>query len=549
MSDQPTSQNSGAVAATVVPKKRGFSLIWLIPVVAALIGGWLTYTSYSRTGLTITITFESASGLEPGKTKIKYRDVPLGVVSDVELSDDLSHVVVTAAMERSATKQLRKDTVFWVENARVTASGVSGLGTLVSGAFIGVKPGSGDPATTFKGSEEPPVQQITVPGTRYILHSEHRGSISANSPVFYRGIQVGEVLGSTLDREADDVVIHAFVRAPYDELVRTETHFWDASGIDMTVSTEGLKVRTESVVSLLVGGISFDSPSLSTDSSPCPGGTEFRLHSSYDSIREAGYTEKVSYLLYFQGSVSGLKPGAPVTFFGIQIGSVESVQLEVDSTDYSVRVPVVIRIQPQRARVIGQNTPEASLARMKNFVKQGLRAQLRSGSIITGSLVVALDFFPEEDAAEVVLKDGQHIIPTVRSTIEQLTHKATVFLDKLADAPVADLVNEMRETVQTLDRLLASPALRKGLEGLQGTGPLLESIKETSDAARQTLSAATEAMNAATGVVGDDSALRHDLARMLTELTDMAQSVTALTDYLERDPNALIFGKSKSEGE
>lgn len=540
MSD-PTTKSGGAAAASVVAKKRGPTMIWLIPVLATLIASWLGYASYSRKGPEITITFESASGLEPGKTKIKYRDVPLGVVSDVALSEDLSHVVVTAAMEKSAADQLREDTEFWVENARVTASGVSGLGTLVSGAYIGVKPGKGKAALKFKGSEEPPVQQVTVPGTRYTLHAEKRGSISANSPIYYRGVQVGEVLGSSLNGKADEVVVFAFVRAPYDALVRPETRFWDAGGVDMSLSAEGLKVRTESVVSLLVGGISFDTPVTAAVGGASPEDADFQLYPSYDAIREAGYTEKVRYLLYFTGNVGGLTPGAPVTFYGMQIGTVESVALEVDSTDYSVRVPVMIRIQPQRATIIGQDTPEASRERMRQFVDRGLRAQLRSASILTGSLVVALDFFPDAAKAQIVEKDGTFIVPTVPSTIEQLTQKATVFLDKLADAPVAELVSELRATVRSVDQLLSSPSLKKGVDGLKELGPLLESVKATSDAARGTL-------NAATGMVGDDSAVRHDLVKMLTELTEMAESVRALTDYLERNPNSLIFGKSDSGG-
>ena len=246
MTDPSTSQPpSGGVPEVLIEKRHGLPLVWIIPVVAALVAAWLAWTTYNEKGPTITITFESASGLEVGKTHIKYRDVPLGVVTDVSLSHDLSHVVVTAEMEKSAEDQLHEDTEFWIENARVTASGVSGLGTLVSGAYIGVKPGSGKPATEFKGKEEPPVLQVTVPGTKYKLHSDKRGSISANSPIYYRGFQVGEVLGSSLNAEAKEVEIHAFVRAPYDKMVKPQTRFW----ISMAASKSSAASRRTSIIS------------------------------------------------------------------------------------------------------------------------------------------------------------------------------------------------------------------------------------------------------------------------------------------------------------
>ncbi|MFN2427977.1 MAG: intermembrane transport protein PqiB [Candidatus Binatia bacterium] len=533
MTDPETGPPTESVPEVLIEKRRGLPLVWLIPVVAAVVAAWLGWSTYSNKGPTITITFETAAGLEVGKTLVKYRDVTLGIVTDVTLSHDLTHVVVTAEMEKSAANQLHEDTEFWIENARVTASGVSGLGTLVSGAYIGVKPGSGAPATSFKGSEEPPVLQVTVPGSKYTLHSDKRGSIGANSPIYYRGIQVGEVLGSSLDIEANEVVIFAFVRAPYDAMVKPQTRFWNAGGVDVSLGAAGLHVRTESMVTLLVGGITFDTPATARKNAPSPEGSDFPLFGSYDDIEEAGYTQKMRYLLNFTGSVAGLEPGAPVTFRGMKIGYVQSLELEIDSTDYSVRVPVVIEIQPERAHIVGEDENGPPRDRMEQFIEKGLRAQLRSGSLLTGSLVVALDFFPSEPAATMVEVDGNFVIPTVPSAIEQLTEKATKFFDKLADAPVADLVVALHKTVQSVDELITSASLHEGIDGL---APLLESIKKTADSARVTLDSAGT-------MVGDDSALRHDLQRALGELTEMARSVRTLTDYLERNPNSLIFGK------
>jgi paraquat-inducible protein B len=529
----PILKPDDTIPDVLVEQRRGLPLVWLIPAVAALAAGWLAWNTYRNEGPTITISFETASGLEPGKTHIKYRDVPLGIVEDVALSEDLSHVIVTAQMEKSATQHLTDGTEFWIENARVTASGISGLGTLVSGAYIGVKPGDGEPTRTFKGSEEPPVLQVTVPGTRYVLHSDRRGSISANSPIYYRGIQVGEVLGSQLADDAKGVTVFAFVRAPYDKMVKTNTRFWNAGGVDVSFGAQGLKVRTESIVSLLIGGITFETPGSAKRDDAAPENQQFTLYTSYDDIAEAGYTQKVRYLLNFDGSVAGLAPGAPVTFRGMQIGIVESLELEIDTTDYSVRVPVVIEIQPQRARIVGNDAENDERDRMEVFVEKGLRAQLRSGSLLTGSLLVALDFFPDDPAKKMEQVDGNLVIPTVPSTIEQLTEKASAFFNDLASAPVAELVVELRKTVMSVDALLNSPSLKGGIDELK---PLLTSIRAASDEAKTTLQGAGT-------MVGDDSALRADLLRMLDELSEMARSVRTLTDYIERNPNSLIFGK------
>jgi paraquat-inducible protein B len=539
VTDPSDSPRRDSVPEVLVEPHRGLPLVWLIPAVALVAAAWLAWTTFSNEGPTITISFESASGLEPGKTRIKYRDVPLGVVQGVGLSEDLSHVIVTAQMDKSAEAHLKEGTEFWIENARVTASGISGLGTLVSGAYIGVKPGDGAPTREFQGEEEPPVLQVTVPGTRFTLHSNKRGSISASSPIYYRGIQVGEVLGSSLTEDANEVRVFAFVRAPYDKMVKKSTRFWNAGGIDVTVGAAGVKVRTESVVSLLVGGLTFETPGGAKSDPPAPENHDFPLYTSYDDIAEAGYTQKVRYLLNFTGSVAGLEPGAPVTFRGMKIGVVESLELEINTTDYSVRVPVVVEIQPERAHIVGGQAIDESRDRMEVFIEKGLRAQLRSGSLLTGSLLVALDFFPDEPPKKMEEVDGNFVIPTVPSTIEQLTEKASAFFNDLASAPVAELVTELRKTVMSVDALLNSPGLKKSIDDLS---PLLESIRQTSDSAKITLQGAGT-------MVGDDSALRHDLLRMLTELTEMARSVRTLTDYLERNPNSLIFGKPNQGGQ
>jgi paraquat-inducible protein B len=521
------------VSHVVVERRRGLPVVWVIPLLAAAIGAWLAYTTWSRKGPTITLTFQAAQGLQPGTSPIKYRDVEMGVVKTVDLSDDLSHVVVTAEMKKSAEDHLREGTQFWIESVRLSASGVSGLGTLLSGVYIGMAPGTGKATRRFTGLEQAPVLEVNQPGRKFQLRAEKLGSLAAGSPIYFRGIPAGEVLGYDLDPDGQGVNIYAFVRAPYDVLVRGESRFWNASGIDMSVGANGLTVHTESLAAIVEGGIAFDTPVSASAGEPSKEGATFGLYRSFESIKEAQFTTRVPFLVYFQGTVGGLAPGAPVNFRGIQVGEVKSVRLEIDANTYAVRLPVVVDIEPQRIDVVGSMEPLAHQEHMAKFVDLGLRAQLRSGNLLTGSQVVALDFFPKAPPAQLTYADGLAVIPAVPSTTTELMDKATAFIDNLSKAPIAQLITDLRTTVDDVNRLVGSKALQEGV------GPLM-------DGARAMLTQADATLKSADGVIGPDSALRYDMANLFQELTRMSRSLRTLADYLERNPNALIFGKGNS---
>jgi paraquat-inducible protein B len=524
-------------------EKRRFSLVWLIPIVAAIAGAWLVYTTFASRGPMISITMQTASGIEPGKTAIKYRDVQLGVVEDVSLTSDLQHVVVRARMDKEAEPELREGTLFWVESARITAGGVSGLGTLLSGAFIGMRPGPGSPQRDFVAQDSPPVYQVDVPGKRLVLQSDRLGSVSAGSPIYFRGIQVGSVLGHELDKTGDGVSIYAFVAAPYDAFIRRGSHFWNASGIDVSIGGSGVDIRTESLQSILIGGVAFDTPIAASGGPLAEEGDQFPLFASYDSIAEAQYTLKVPFRVYFDGSVAGLDRGSQVVSRGLRLGEVTDVHLEIDASGMKPRIPVTLVLEPQRWVVRGEfaKTPEAIRQRMADWVQRGLRAQLQTANLLTGQKQVTIELFPDAPAATMTIDaDGLMEIPTIPSQTEQLTDKVQAFLDKLEKAPVAELVADLRNTVQDADRLLASPSLRRGIDGV---GPLLDSLNQTSNAARATLDGATATMRSADEIIGTDSALRYDVAHLLQELTSAARSLRTLADFLEANPNALILGK------
>jgi paraquat-inducible protein B len=533
-----------------VRTSRGISIVWLVPLVAAVIGIWLAYTTLQERGPTITITFDDAEGLEAGKTKVKYKDVEVGTVDSVRLSEDLKHIVVTAEMVKDAEAYLTEGTRFWVVSPRLGAGGVSGLGTLLSGVYIGIDPEPGTPATSFAGLAEPPLITSDTPGRQYTLRATTRGSIARGSSVYFRGIEVGQVVDYALADDNQSLDIQVFVQAPHDQLVQNDSRFWNASGFRVAMSASGVQVETESVQALLAGGIAFDTPMSATPGEPSPEGTVFALYDSYETVTQAGYTTKVPYVVQFDESVRGLTPGAPVEFRGMRVGTVNDVGLQIDVTNESVRIPVTIEIEPQRITFTGidsaKDNPydDTPYVLMERLVERGLRAQLQSGNLLTGQLLVDLGFHPTAEPAKLSRNGKYPEIPTIPSEIEALTASVNGVLTELAALPLADLVQELRATVQGANQLISSPQTGEFLEALKVTATELQALVQTVDQQLGPLMTQVQGtLASAETMVGSNSQTRYDLDSMLKELAGAARSIRVLADYLERHPEALLRGK------
>lgn len=534
----PDENDAGPLKPEIKRRPR-ISMVWLIPLVAAAIGGWLFYKTQAAKGPTITISFATASGIEAGKTPIRFRDVTLGTVQSVALSDDFNHVVVTAQMDREAERSLKESTEFWVVQPRLTASGVSGLGTLFSGAYIAMLPGTGAPQRRFVGLEEPPVLDVSQPGRRFFLKSDRIGSVSPGSGIYFRGIPVGLVLGSQLDADKSGVSFLIFIEDAYQDLIRPSTRFWNASGIDVSFGAGGVNVRTESLQSILTGGIAFEVAVDKVDEAPSADGAVFTLFSSHEAITSEQYTLKIPYLVEFDGSVRGLSEGAAVEFRGMRIGSVTDVKLIIDYAKDTATIPVTLDLEPQRFKIIDMPANYTPYSLMEDMVKRGLRAQLQSANLLTGELLIALDFFP--DAAPATLDRSGPIprIPSMPTDFEVLSTKATAILDKVAALPLDQLVNELRSTVRSADTLVSVQAT-KSLDQLT---PLLKTLQQASEQAKLALVQADATMKSANDMIGDDSRLRYDLIRMVKELSETARALRALASSVERQPQQVIFGK------
>jgi paraquat-inducible protein B len=526
-------------------KRFSLQLVWLIPIVAAIIGGTLVVKTYLQKGPTITITFKTGDGLEAGKTRIKYKDVEVGLVKDVTIARDITHVIATVELKKEVTPYLVEGTRFWVVRPRISGGGITGLGTLMGGSYIGVDVGrSKQPQRTFTGLEAAPAVAMDVPGSRFQLHSPDLGSLDIGSPLYFRRIQVGQVVSYELDKDGKGVNFKVFVAAPYDKHVRANTRFWNASGVDLTMDAGGLKLDTQSLMSILIGGIAFQTLDEGGEAAPTGANTAFTLFANRDEAMKNRDTISQSFVMIFKESVRGLSPGAPVDFRGLTVGEVSGIHVARDAHAREVNMLVEMRIYPERlrSRVVGAvPDPKEYSAILNEMVVHGLRAQLTSGNLLTGQLIVALDFFPNAPQAKVDWAANPPRFPTTPGSLVELQATLMRIVKKLEKLPLDEVVGDVRQTVQTLDATLknADRMIRKVDKDIMPEMQMtLEEARKTLEEGRKTLGAAKQALSA-------DAPLQQDLRVTLRELARTAQSLRVLTDYLERHPESLIRGKQE----
>lgn len=523
-------------ALTVTRSRWRMQLIWLVPIVAVLIGGWLAVKAVLEKGPTITITFATGEGLEAGKTKIKFKNVDVGVVHSVTLSHDHRNVIATAELSEDAASLLVEDTRFWVVRPRISGGTVSGIGTLLSGSFIGMDVGSSaTPRRDYVGLETPPVFASGVPGREFVLKGENMGSLDVGSPIFYRRLQVGQVTSYRLDADGKGVTMQVFVNAPYDRFVKDETRFWQASGIDVSLDTSGVKVNTQSLVAILIGGLAFQtaddaSPDVDT-AAEAQAGKEYTLFSDRADAMKRHDSIVDTYVFNFNESVRGLTVGAPIDFRGIVVGEVAAINTRYDPVNRRFSIPVEVHFYPERftsrlksGEPGGRLSPDRrTLAQW--LVAQGLRGQLRTGNLLTGQLYIALDFFPNAPKKTLNFDIDPPEMPTVPGGLQSLQDSVTELVAKLNKIPFEGIGDNAKKTLADADLLLKQLST------------------QVMPQAQSTLAAAQTALNSANNALQPDSALQQGTADTMRELGRTAAAFRTLADYLERHPEALIRGK------
>ena len=567
--------------ATLVPRRRArISVVWIIPLLAAAVAVGIAVQHVLSQGPTITIVFKAGAGVEAGKTFVKYKDVNIGQVTAVRLSTDSSKVEMTAKMAKSAAGLMVEDAQFWIVEPRVTLSGVSGLGTLLSGNYIGFETGkSTRPRYSFTGLDVPPVITGGQPGRQFVLDAENLSSLGVGTPVYYRRLQAGQVIGYKLAGDGKAVEVTIFVNAPYDQYVERGTRFWNASGIDVSVGAGGVELHTESVVAMLAGGVAFETPPFAIQGVAATANGRFTLFGDKNAAMKKPDVGSVRYVAYFDEAMRGLSVGAPVTMLGLPAGEVTNVGLEIDPKTAHVRGRVELVTYPERL-IARLSADQAALARsterrhafLQRLVEErGLRAQLRSGSLVTGQLFVALDYFEDARKLKIDWTQDPPTLPTVPSTVTELEGRITGILAKLDKLPYEAIGADVSKALASLDVTLrdASATLKRvdtevtaelkttledarralgTADGLlkNGVTTTLAGVDTTLEELRRPLATADTMLKSANGtLLGKHAPIQQDLRDALQEVSLAARSLRALMDYLDRHPEALIRGKTE----
>lgn len=529
---------SGAVSPEIRPyRPTRWSWIWLVPLVAGLVGLSLVVRTWMHIGPTITIQFESAEGLEIGQTKVRYKDIIVGQVTDLAVSDDRSSVIVSVQLERDGADFITQDgTRFWVVRPRLGISGVSGLGTLLSGAYIAVDTPSkvvkDDMVYHFTGLEAPPEVTSGRPGTRFTITASDLGSLDIGSPVYYRRIPVGQVIGYALAPDGRSVNVQIFIDAPNDRFVTAAARFWNASGIHVNLSTNGLDVQTESVVSMLAGGIAFETSDPSV-TSPALKDTHFPLFESRQKALAEPDGDPFMIEFHFPQSVRGLKIGAPVDFRGLELGEVADIDLEYDKEHRRFYALVKARLYPLRFGRVYETLmsgrsdidyPGADL--LGPLIKHGLRGQLRAANLLTGQQYVALEFFPDEPAAVVDVRRIPLVVPTIPGNFDKLQQQISSIVTKVEGIPFDGIGKDLRESLASMNDLI------KNLD------------ENLTPQATRMLKKIEDSMRRIDALIAKDSPVNSNLESALQEISRASRSLRSLTDYLQANPSSVIRGQA-----
>lgn len=517
------------------------SLVWVIPIVAAVVGLSLLVSTLASRGPEITVTFRTAEGLTPGKTAVRYKDVDIGLVKTARLAADRSHVIATIALTKDAKNFAVADTRFWVVRPRFAISGVSGLETLLSGAYIGVDAGkSGETTHSFTGLENPPVITTDATGRQFVLRAQDLGSLDIGSPVYYRRVRVGHVVAYQLEPNGRDITLRVFVDKPYDKLVSADTRFWHASGVDLKLDANGLKLSTQSLATVMLGGVAFQAPDHSTAHAPATENTEYLLAADQsDAMKEPDELAPALAVLNFDQSVRGLSPGAPVDFRGVTVGQVRSIGIEYQRDKKAFRMPVVVELYPSRMGLREKDVADDMRKRaiVHSMVQRGMRAQLRTGNLLTGQMYVALDFFPKASSpVNLDLNASVPELPTTPGTFDELQAKLGDIVTKIGKVPFDQIGQDARTAMVSMNKML----VKADKLVAQVNGDVAPQVVAALQDMRRTL-------DTANGALAPDASLQQDTRRMMQELTQTAVSLRMLTDYLERHPEALLQGKSEEK--
>jgi len=539
MNDSPTAD------ATVKPVKT-ISTIWFVPLVAVFIGCWMLYYQWSNEGSEISIHFSTAEGMEAGKTKIKSRNVDIGEVSQIELNKSGNGVIVTAKIKRTAEQFLVDDSMFWVVSPQISHTGVSGLSTLISGVYIEISPGKSQAERyRFEALDSPPVTPVGTPGLHITLNSNDQFAYRKGDPVIYKGLTVGQFEDIYFNFEERVVYYNVFIKAPYHQLLTSNTKFWDVSGIQFDLNADGISVKTGNFETMLTNGVTFGIPKGMDIGDKIGERSYFDIYENHDAADDERYRRSIEFVVLVSDSIRGLTVGAPVEYRGVQIGKVKSTNMalkisEDKLTQDDFKIPVLISLQPGRIGLPDNEEGKNLMAKQNlHWIKHGLKAVLRTGNILTGSLYVDLQHNNDQPINQIEQYGEYPIIPTSSDNFAQITAKAEQFMDNLNNIPLNNLSNNasqlMLEVTQTAKELQ---------EVSQSLDKLLSQVEQQQISSE--LSKTLQGISSLTQDLSSGSRGYEDLRATLNTLTATMNELKPLLNQLKHKPNSLLFNDGET---
>ncbi len=532
-----------------VSKQARVSPIWIVPIVALLIGLWLIYDNYTKAGKQITLSMTNAEGIEAGKTKIKVHSVDIGQVEQVTLSEDLGHIEVIARITPKAEPMLVKDTQLWVVKPRIGLEGISGLNTVISGAYIELQPGKSEEETDqFNVLDQPPISLNGAKGVHVNLIGKVGNALRVGDPVTYQGLRVGRVVSAVFDPKQRQMKHELFIEHPYDVLVTENSRFWTTVGIDVKLDSEGFKANIPTVESLIAGGVSFGHADDRPMGKPVVSETTFELYANEDAARQQIYDQFIEYVLLVDDTVRGLSKGAPVEFRGLRIGTVISVPWKFNSPerkkDFRYAIPVLIHLEPGRLAENGKADLQEWKDRMHHMLQRGLHATLKSGNLITGSVFVDLNMDQHVHKTYRTQRfEGLPVMPTTATNLAQIEQKLSDLLDKLNRLNVEPVLSGLDKNLQQSEKTMQEiRALSQQVNQLLNQ-PDVQQMPSNINQTMQDMRATMQELRGTLQGLSPESTAYQELTTTLQRLDKALRDIQPLARTLNEQPNAILFDR------
>lgn len=432
-----------------------WSTVWLVPLVAFGIALWMVYAHYASQGPVIEIHFASADGIEPDKTRVRAKSVEIGEVLGMHLAEDAQSVVLSVRIHKENEHLLREDSTFWIVRPRVSHLGVSGLGTLLSGAYIEMEPGSaGELGRQFEGLDAPPATPLGTPGLRLRLESDSSKHLHAGTPIMFGGMEAGSIEDVSFDTEQRVTHYSVFIEAPYDQLITDNTRFWFTSGAAANISAEGVRFEFGTLETIIAGGISFGVP----DGQPLgrqitENHTRFEVYPYEEAIYERIYRHSLEFIVLADKSIRGLQPGAPVEYRGVKIGEV--LRTDIDYADEAVlllepgsRIPILLKIEPARMgyKDTDEDTATAE-ARIQELIRGGMHGEIKTTNYVTGAKLIEIRYIPGR-TGRLERFAGYSVIPTAEGQVDQLLDLLRETARKVNELPLEQITDDTLATLE-----------------------------------------------------------------------------------------------------